>query len=104
MKYAKLIEDAKRDPSRIYSNPSEVLRDRRLSDADRVEILNSWERDARGMSVASDEAMGGGEPSRLADVIEARKEAEERLGIAGEEHHEASKFGGDETGSEPGKP
>lgn len=102
MKYAKLIEDAKRDPSRYYSNPSEVLRDRRLSDADRVEILTSWERDARALTVAADEAMAGGEPSRLQDVIAARKEAERRLPGDGDsdEVHENSKYGGDETGTE----
>ena len=98
MKYAKLIEDAKRDPTRVYSNPSDVLRDRRLSDADRVEILHSWERDARALNVASDEAMGGGEPDRLQGVIEARQEAEKRIGIV-HGTHEASKYGGDTTGT-----
>ena len=101
MKYAKLVEDAKRDPTLIYTNPTDVLRDRRLSDEDRVEILNSWERDARALSIAADAAMQGGERSRLEEVIEARKEAERR---AGTEHqsHEASKYGGDETGTEKG--
>lgn len=95
MKHAKLVEDAKRDPTRIYANPSEVLRDRRLNDADRLEILASWERDARALSVASEEAMGGGEPNRLQEVIEARKEAERRA--PGEAHgeQENSKFGGE---------
>lgn len=79
MKHSQLVADAKHDPARFYSNPSEVLRDRRLTAADRIEILSSWERDARALSVASDEAMGGGEPSRLQAVIEARQEAEARI-------------------------
>jgi hypothetical protein len=99
MKYAKLVEDAKRDPAKIYPNPSDVLRDRRLSDGDRLEILESWERDARALSVAADEAMQGGEPNRLQEVIEARKLAEKRAGTE-HEAHEASKYGGDETGAE----
>lgn len=94
MKYAKLVEDAKRDPSRFYSNPSDVLRDRRLSDADRIDILDSWERDARALSVASDEAMGGGEPNRLPDVIAARRELENRMPPDMQRGQEDTKYGG----------
>ena len=47
MKKAKFIQDAKLDPSRYYRNPSDVVRDRRLTNADRLEILAAWERDAR---------------------------------------------------------
>lgn len=100
MKHARLTEDAKRDPARFYSSPSEVLRDRRLTDTDRVEILSSWERDARALSVASDEAMGGGEPSRLRDVITAREEAERRLPGHTPAARDAGKYGGDTTGNE----
>jgi hypothetical protein len=100
MKHAKLVEDAKRDPSRIYTNPLDVLRDRRLSNLERIEILATWERDARALSVASDEAMGGGEPNRLSEVIEARKEAEKRLPGGAAQTHDHTKFGGDETGAE----
>lgn len=96
MKHDRLVEDAKRDPSRFYSNPADVLRDRRLNDADRLAILNSWERDARALSVASDEAMGGGETSRLTDVIEARMEAEKRVPGASHQDRENSKYGGED--------
>lgn len=96
MKHAKLVEEAKRDPSRIYANPSNVLRDRRLSDAERVEILASWERDARALSVASDEAMGGGEPNRLQEVIAAREEAEKRLPGRAPHERDDTKYGGDD--------
>ena len=47
MKKTKFIQDAKIDPSRYYRNPSDVVRDRRLTNADRLEILAAWERDAR---------------------------------------------------------
>ena len=103
MKHSQLVEDAKRDPTRIYSSPAEVLRDRRLSDAQRIEILKSWERDARALSVASDEAMGGGEPNRLQDVIEAREAAEGRMPDAqGAGPHISTKYGGGETGPKDG--
>ena len=47
MKKAKFVQDAKLDPSRYYRNPSDVIRDRRLTNQDRLEILAAWERVAR---------------------------------------------------------
>ena len=47
MKKAKFIQDAKLSPARYYRNPCDVVRDRRLTNADRLEILVAWERDAR---------------------------------------------------------
>jgi hypothetical protein len=38
----KLLEDIKRHPARIYRAPSDVLRDRRFGDAERLEILRAW--------------------------------------------------------------
>jgi hypothetical protein len=49
MKKTKFIEDAKLYPSRYYRNPTDVVRDRRLTNADRLEILAAWEREARGL-------------------------------------------------------
>ena len=47
MKKAKFLQDAKLDPARFYRHPSDVLRDRRLTDEDRREILAAWERAAQ---------------------------------------------------------
>jgi hypothetical protein len=47
MKKTKFVQDAKLDPARYYRNPSDVIRDRRLTNKDRLEILAAWERDAR---------------------------------------------------------
>lgn len=41
----KLLEDIRQNPARIYRAPSDVLRDRRFGDEDRLEILLAW-RDA----------------------------------------------------------
>ena len=41
----KLLEDIRQNPARIYRTPSDVLRDRRFGDEDRLEILRAW-RDA----------------------------------------------------------
>jgi len=46
MKKAKFLQDAKLDPARFYRNPSDVMRDRRLTDQDRREIIAAWERNA----------------------------------------------------------
>lgn len=43
----KLLEDIRQNPARIYRTPSDVLRDRRFGDEDRLEILRAW-RDAGG--------------------------------------------------------
>jgi hypothetical protein len=47
MKKAKFVQDAKLDPTRYYRNPSDVVRDRRLTNQDRLDILAAWEREAR---------------------------------------------------------
>jgi hypothetical protein len=38
----KLLEDIKQHPARIYRSPNDVLRDRRFSDDERLEILQTW--------------------------------------------------------------
>jgi hypothetical protein len=79
MAKTKLLEDIKADPSRFDPAPSDVVRDRRFSDAERLEILQAWERDAQALAVADDEGMNGGEPSRLKTVVKARIEVQERM-------------------------
>jgi hypothetical protein len=43
MKREKFLQDAKADPSRFYRNPADILRDRRLTPADRLAIVTAWE-------------------------------------------------------------
>lgn len=38
----KLIEDIKMNPARFYRLPGDVMRDRRFTDAERMEILQAW--------------------------------------------------------------
>lgn len=61
MKKAKFVQDAKLDPARYYRNPSDVIRDRRLTNKDRLDILAAWERDARERQENEDFASGGSE-------------------------------------------
>ena len=50
----KLLEDIKQHPARIYRTPNDVLRDRRFSDGERLEILRSW-RDAQDVPAGGNE-------------------------------------------------
>lgn len=39
----KLLEDIRRNPSRFYRAPCDVLRDRRFGDEDKLDILRAWQ-------------------------------------------------------------
>jgi hypothetical protein len=56
MSKKKLYDDARQNPARIYRIPGDVLRDRRFSDGERLEILRAW-RDKDGDSTAGIGAM-----------------------------------------------
>jgi hypothetical protein len=68
----KLIDDIKKGPSRFYRAPSDVIRDRRFRDEERMEILTAWENEV------SLEEMAGDDPSLLNQVIEAKKELQRK--------------------------
>lgn len=74
MKKAKFVQDAKNDPARYYRNPSDVVRDRRLTHADRLEILAAWERDASGRQERDN--FSAKEPDRLEQLRRLREELE----------------------------
>jgi hypothetical protein len=95
MKNSRLVEEAKLAPDRIYSRPQDILRDRRLADPERLEILSAWEREARGDRPAPDaeyphmrgvpaEGATGDSASAglLREIEQARKEIEARLPTA----------------------
>jgi hypothetical protein len=67
----KLVEDIVHDPSRFHRAPFDVVRDRRFSDAERLEILGAWEREIRRQD-------GDSESQRLQLVSDARLELERR--------------------------
>jgi hypothetical protein len=68
-----LLEDIKADASRFFRAPGDVLRDRRFSDQERLEILYVWEEKA---NVANDD---GYDPNILNAIVAARSEVERRL-------------------------
>jgi len=76
------IDKIKLNPSLHYRDPSDVARDPLLNDRERLDILTAWELDARALSLAADEGLAGGEPSRLQAVVNARLEVEARVKAA----------------------
>jgi hypothetical protein len=77
MKNTKLVEEAKLNPTRIYHLPHDVLRDRRLKDPERLEILAAWEDGVRRAEPAG--AQMNGTSVRLEDLEKVRREVEQRL-------------------------
>ena len=67
----RLIHDIVLDPTRYHRAPFDVVRDRRFSDDERLEILGAWERDIR-------ERDGDNENERLQLVTDARQQVERR--------------------------
>jgi len=76
MKKAKFLQDAKLDPSRYYRHPSDVMRDRRLTNEDRLQILAAWERDTRERH--DSENFPAGELEQLQQLRWVREELERR--------------------------
>jgi|HubBroStandDraft_3_1064219.scaffolds.fasta_scaffold240878_1 hypothetical protein len=72
----KLIEEIKLNPKRYYRAPSDVNRDRRFSDDERLQILSAWEQEMRAADAPDDEAEEI--HSRLRQITDARAEAERR--------------------------
>jgi hypothetical protein len=58
-------------PVSVFDFPLEVVACPGLSRAQKIEILKRWELDSRALQRATDESMGGGEPSLLDEVNRA---------------------------------
>jgi hypothetical protein len=63
------IQRALLDPPAAYETPAHVLTDRRLTEAQKVEILRRWEYDACEISVAEEEGMLGRDETVLQAVL-----------------------------------
>ena len=68
---AKDYDRALLDPSKVFKLPKDVLQTDSLTAEQKLEVLKRWETDALLLSVAAEENMGGGEPSRIEDVRHA---------------------------------
>ena len=70
---AKQVPSKTESPSRHFDKPEEVVQDKTLSPSQKKESLDTWEVDAQALQRAEDEGMGGGEPTKLIETLEAKK-------------------------------
>lgn len=89
-KASSTFEAALVNPAQCFETPQRVLDDPTLTAAQKRRVLLQWEQDARLLSVAEEEGMGGGEESMLHRVLKALE------GIGGTERERAG------TGSKTG--
>ena len=59
-----------------FETPLEIVADPALSKNEKVQALDLLEQDARLLASASNEGMGGGEPTNLQEVLNARESLE----------------------------
>ncbi len=64
-------EKATANPATVFASPEELLARPDLSRPEKLDLLRRWSDDARELSVAEEEGMGGGEPSMLERVSAA---------------------------------
>jgi hypothetical protein len=68
---AKEYDRALLNPAAVFSLPNDVVKSDDLTADQKMEVLKRWETDALLLSVATEENMGGGEPSRIEEVRHA---------------------------------
>lgn len=82
MSNADIYELALADPAAVYDKPHDVLKDSRLSEAQKEKVLSCWAYDCAQLAVADDEGMtshdwgsvGNGEWADLSSVMRALNE------------------------------
>ena len=67
-------EDKVENPATHYDHPIDIVHDTTLTEEQKKQALDTLELDAKLLARADDENMGGGEQSRLIDVVEAKHE------------------------------
>jgi hypothetical protein len=67
-------KEALASPASHFDSPSQITSTKSLTDEQKKKALDVWEEDARRLSVATEEGMSGGEPSRMDEVAEAKAE------------------------------
>jgi hypothetical protein len=82
IKRARFVQDAKLDPGRYYRYPTDVIRDRRLTHEDRLEIVIAWERDTRERLEEANGAAGADD--KLIQLQRLREELQHTLESAGD--------------------
>lgn len=82
LKKARFVQDAKLHPGRYYRHPSDIIRDRRLTKLDRLEIVIAWERETKERLETEDPS--GAAADKLGQLQRLRAELEQGLESTGE--------------------
>jgi hypothetical protein len=67
MEYARAV----RNPAAVFARPEDVCTEATLTREQKIAILKQWEYDARELTVAEEENMGGESNNMLDDVLAA---------------------------------
>jgi hypothetical protein len=68
---AKQYDEALLNQAAVFKLPEDVLNSDAMTAEQKLEVLKRWETDAIQLSIATEENMGGGEPSRIEEVRHA---------------------------------
>lgn len=72
-----LAEAARISPATVFNAPEDVVKNKRLSTPQKVEILDQWQADAEALQTATDEGMAGDTSAdELDDVNKAKTKVE----------------------------
>jgi hypothetical protein len=63
------FDEIRKNPSRFYRGPQALADDKALTEEQKLSLLESWAADEERLLVATEENMGGGESSRLDEVL-----------------------------------
>jgi len=81
-KRTRFVQDAKLDPGRYYRHPADIIRDRRLTKEDRLEIVIAWEHATQQLLASA--AADGAVEDKLDQLRRLREELEQDLENAGD--------------------
>jgi hypothetical protein len=68
---AKQYDEALLNPAAVFKLPQDILHSDAMTAEQKLTLLKRWETDAIQLSIATEENMGGGEPSRIEEVRQA---------------------------------
>jgi len=59
------------DPAKTFETPKNIINDDRFTDEQKIEILHSWEFEAKELETAEDESMNESSPDILDEILAA---------------------------------
>ena len=67
------IEKAIKNPTDVFDDPLEIVESEEITREEKIKILKSWRYDAKQMSVATEENMGGKNSDLFSKILGALK-------------------------------